>query len=154
MKYYRISKYNPLYRTDDGCYIKNEWTSYYDIGKCFDGEFLTRKEYINVEKRYISFLVDILGYQNIKRLSLSEIEVYNYKQPSVVEFMKKDSLNIKQVCTFIKCGLREYCWGKLMSNNFLTYVGYDYYLHIGTTLDNSIVLSLAEQNQLFVEALR
>ena len=33
MKKYRITKYNPIYRDDEGKYLIDEWTSYTDIGK-------------------------------------------------------------------------------------------------------------------------
>ncbi len=40
MKRYRISKYNPTFRTEEGIYEKEEWTSYYDIGKIIAGKTL------------------------------------------------------------------------------------------------------------------
>jgi len=38
---YRITKYNPMNRDANGAYLLNEWTSFSDIGKTFDGKTLT-----------------------------------------------------------------------------------------------------------------
>lgn len=50
---YRISKYNPQYRNEEGCYTKNEWTSYSDIGTIYEGRKFTKEEYLYVEKNIV-----------------------------------------------------------------------------------------------------
>ena len=37
--YYRITKYNPEFRDEEGRYILDEWTSVTDIGKEFHVRF-------------------------------------------------------------------------------------------------------------------
>lgn len=45
MKKYRISKYNPCNRDEQGRYIINEWTSYSDIGKLYNRKIFDDKRY-------------------------------------------------------------------------------------------------------------
>ena len=53
MLFYRVTKYDPKNRSSRGIYTVNEWTSYCDIGKIFDGKKLTFEEYREIEDRYI-----------------------------------------------------------------------------------------------------
>lgn len=41
MHKYRITKYDPQYRDEQGIYIREDWTSYSDIGKTYNGKLLT-----------------------------------------------------------------------------------------------------------------
>ena len=50
---YRVTKYNPNYRHVKGHFLKEEWTSFDDIGRVFDGEMLTLEKYKNVESAYL-----------------------------------------------------------------------------------------------------
>ena len=38
MKKFQISKYDPVFKTEDGKYIEDDWTSVSDIDKIFDGK--------------------------------------------------------------------------------------------------------------------
>ena len=49
MMHYRISKYNPKFRDEDGFYTRKEWTSISDIGESFDGSEVTIHEYLEIE---------------------------------------------------------------------------------------------------------
>lgn len=55
----RITKYNPIYRDDNGYYTLNDWTSFSDIGKEYNNSIFTLEEYIKVENSYLS-AIDIL----------------------------------------------------------------------------------------------
>lgn len=50
-----IVKYQPQYYKD-GVYTKNEWISVSDIGESFDGEVLTKEEYLMVESAHEKIL--------------------------------------------------------------------------------------------------
>ena len=45
---WRIAKYNPKYRNNKGAFVKNEWTSFSDIDKIFNGKKLTLENYIKI----------------------------------------------------------------------------------------------------------
>ena len=57
MYQYRITKYNPKYRQLDGKYLNNEWTSYSDIGKKYNGKLFTMQNYIEVENSYVTAII-------------------------------------------------------------------------------------------------
>lgn len=60
MKYmWRITKYNPLNRDENGLYVKDEWTSFSDIGDFYnDLEFTnTLKERMSLSKQQIEEVV-------------------------------------------------------------------------------------------------
>ena len=65
---YRVTKYNPQNRDRDGRYLGTEWTSYSDIGKCFDGKVLTEQEYLKAEDAFMSAAVSFLNESGIDRL--------------------------------------------------------------------------------------
>ena len=50
MNHLCISKYDIKYRNELGVYLRDDWTSFFDIGKVWEGELLTREEYERVEK--------------------------------------------------------------------------------------------------------
>ena len=73
MNYFRLSKYNPLYRVD-GIYQREEWTSIYDVGTVYNGAKLTMPEYERVETEYIDFVVDVIESSSIKEVKIAYIE--------------------------------------------------------------------------------
>ena len=60
MNHLCISKYDIKYRNELGVYLRDDWTSFFDIGKVWEGELLTREEYERVEKNYLDALLDII----------------------------------------------------------------------------------------------
>ena len=54
---WRITKYNPQYRNASGFYLKNDWTSFSDMGKIFDEEELTFKKYLIIGNYYIETII-------------------------------------------------------------------------------------------------
>ena len=58
-KRFVIVKYNPRYY-DEEKYLRNEWTSFADVGLAFDDGILTMEDYIRVENNYISCIKEIV----------------------------------------------------------------------------------------------
>ena len=145
MIYYRISKYDPLYRVD-GIYQKDEWTSVCDIGKEYNGKLFTEDEYLRVEKSYIDFVIDLCKLQNIESLTTDNLENYNK-----LHWNNGQALSVSQIGDFIKVCLREECWGRLVSDKLVFYAGYDYYIHIGVDLSTEKLEDIAFNHNLFVE---
>lgn len=73
MHKYRISKYNPEFRNDKGIYLKDDWTSYCDIGKIYEKVF-TKEDYLNVESKYCDVISEILGQNKIEEMMLQDLE--------------------------------------------------------------------------------
>ena len=53
---YRITKYNPQYRDDKDIFMKNEWTSYTDIGKIYNEHIFLKEEYLSIVNQKIKEL--------------------------------------------------------------------------------------------------
>ncbi len=73
---YRISKYNPKFRSFTGKYINDEWTSISDIGKIYNNKEFTKKEYIITENKYISAIMLILYKMNIVEMQINNLYVW------------------------------------------------------------------------------
>lgn len=103
MNHYRISKYNPQFRTE-GKYLLDEWTSISDVGKIISNHEFTMKEYERVEKNYINFVTRILHLCGIKQLRIHQLENYDK-----LHWYNKQYLDIAHTEEFVRDCLREKC---------------------------------------------
>lgn len=145
MKQYRISKYNYKNRDMNGLYMKNEWTSYYDIGKRFNGKNLTQSDYIRCENNYINFCTILWDLNNKVQLNLKNIEAY-LKEPPRIEISDEQTLKM-----IIRDILREKYWAKIEGKELFIHFGYDYYMYIGTNVKTDIINKLANESNLHCE---
>ena len=146
MKKFRITKYNPLNRNDEGCYLKDEWTSISDIGKKFEGIELKEDEYLKTESVYISAIELILKERGIKKLFIADLEknidrielesdklILSENDNSYYNKITEGfSLEFKEISTVLKLALRETIWCLLYSTDehFIIKFGFDYYIYI------------------------
>lgn len=149
MFFWRITKYNPKYRDAEGSYvIKDEWTSYSDIGKHIRGKEFTYNDYLQVENAYISTIKLFMECNRLKSLKVANLEKYieldkndryiseamqhnfNYVQEGV-------DLEVDEVDLVAKLILRERLWCKLESSCMFVHFGWDYYMYIGS--ENSCI---------------
>ena len=147
---YRVTKYDPKKRNENGHYQADEWTSISDIGKVFSNKLLTKEEYVNVENSYLFAIEAFLAEANISCLNISSIErgeEYNFVQGQTIE--------LEKILEIARLSLREKLWCKL-SLNHKAYIhfGYDYYMYIGVSRWCGNAISKAEKKGLFVEAYR
>lgn len=145
MNYFRLSKYNPIYRVN-GIYQKQEWTSYSDIGKIYDNQKFLESEYLSIEQQYIDTIIEIAVTHNIDKLAINHIENYDTK------WNNKKLLSLFDTTCFIRDCLRDLCWGQLVSDGFIWEVGYDYYMHLGCNSTFDTVECIAKKHNLFVES--
>lgn len=143
---FRISKYNPQNRNNDGAYLKDEWTSVSDIGKKFNGVALEKQEYLRVENNYINFVCDVLSTLKISSVKLEKQEPKNkYKATNIEVFGEQ----FRQI---LQDNLRENFWCEFHSKNLKIWVGYDFYLHIFSKENiGEILRKSALKHELFVE---
>lgn len=146
MKYttYSISKYNPRYFDENGLYTREEWTSKYDIGKCYDNQVFDVKEYLCMEDNYINVIRYLLSEHKITALVVLELERYsavkeenefliNEKLEKYIEDVEEGTvLRTDQIEFVCRAMLREYIWCKLYSKkeHFIISTGYDFYIHL------------------------
>jgi len=151
MNWFRISKYNPIYRNLKGEYEIDEWTSFSDVGKSINGSIITISNYINVEKQYINFILCFFRQLNAKKISISELEIYD---ESLSYYKNINNIDIEELLSFTRNILRENIWCKISYENKVEiHFGYDYYMYVGL-LDNISkykIECVLKNNLLFVE---
>ncbi len=170
MTQYRITKYNPKFRDEEGSYFNHsEWTAISDIGKP-EYTNLSYEEYEETETAYVNAVLSILHEKKVSSLRINSLEVANFD-----EFFEKVgnscrfnnlNLNIETDIKSLKDGLeigmdkldkllrlilREIIFAVLIGKNIKVRFGYDYYMYVDCAkLDSSTIRSI-EQTGLFVE---
>jgi hypothetical protein len=161
---YRITKYNPTYRDYQGRYLKDEWISFSDIGKVFEGEILTLDQYLRAENAYIEAIFLFMDCLNITSLYIKRLEQPNKPSShmlSAVEgtqlfkTIKNDiSANKEFIKVITRLVLREQMWCKLQSPEMYVHFGWDYYMYIGSKKACKNSIKTIEKLGLFVEPKR
>lgn len=138
----RITKYNPKYRSADGGYLPDEWTSISDIGRTYEGVYFTESQYFITENKYIDAILNFLEAYNIRNLMIE-----SYSHPLVSKKLLKNKYGkyfisriknnnkicIEDIILVSRLCLRENIWCKLTGgNNTYIHFGDDFYMFIGT----------------------
>ena len=145
LHHYRVSKYDPAFCVD-GVYQKEEWTSYSDVGLCFDGIMFTEEDYCRTEKQYIRFFRRILQETSTDRVEIVQLERYK-----PVLWRRGQMLCGEQLDSFLRDCLREKCWGRLENAALAFELGYDYYMHLACGIDHEAMESIVKEEGLFLE---
>lgn len=165
MYYWRISKYDPAFRSESGGYYLEDWTSASDIDNIFGGSKLTYERYIQIENVYIqsiySFLHDVkissLIMINLeKKMSLNEKSVLNrYRLNWLLNSHKiydGKTIDISDIGDICRLNLRELIWCKLeLQNKFYIHFGYDYYVYVGSCFNCENAIRTTQEVGLYVE---
>ena len=146
---FRISKYDKNYTKSAP--LIDQWTSISDVGKLFGDQILTWDEYEKAEKRYLQLIHQVCSTLNISQLQVTFLEdpfgECPYPNNSFLD-------GIDQVVEISKDCLRERYWCKLQSDCLFFHFGYDYYLYVGSHLNQQQLSSLASSVGLFIERKR
>jgi hypothetical protein len=67
MHCWRVTKYDPVYRDLEGNFKKEDWTSYYDIGKVYGGQEFTLSDYLSIESSNSNAMYECFFIKNYKR---------------------------------------------------------------------------------------
>jgi hypothetical protein len=167
--FFRITKYNPIYRDARGYYTKDEWLGFFQVGKKWDENrerILTMDEYQKTENDYIKTALEIKKEANVPTVKLRGVEF----KPWTVRARKnlcadrngkilRELVRTKTVegnrdfCLIVKAILRDTLWAKLenRTKTFYLHFGWDYYMYLGTTIDSERVFDIAKRNNLFAE---
>lgn len=163
-KYIPIIKYNPLFRDKESSYLKEAWTSYSDIGNSFDGQILTRKEYLKIEEKYIAAFFMVKSFFNTK--SIKVIHVFKHTvnlsdQDFCDDYLFETYKKIKTgdlifsediLRNIVRLALREYCDIELLvdrrSRSEISF-GFDYYMYLKTNKDVTTLLREINEIGLF-----
>ncbi len=68
MKNYRITKYNPMNRNNEGHYQLDEWTCPSDKGTFFNGVEFKSDDYFDIESKYIKAAIKLIESCNLDHL--------------------------------------------------------------------------------------
>lgn len=158
---WRITKYNPLYRTISGFYQKSEWTSFSDIGKIFDNKRLTFNDYLVMEDAYIQAIIGFMECNHVDTMRIASLEkhttphdvsLYSKIMINTFEHVANKMIANKEVIKNIgRLALREDLWCKIEAKNMYVHFGYEYYLYIGSKNACSKTISHIEKLGLFIE---
>ena len=95
---WRITKYNPVFRDEDGYYtLEKEWTCPSEIGKIIDEKEFTLDEYLPVEAAYVNTVMTFLsecGLSTLRDLQLSRIDISKEDKSSTLYEIEFDEMNL------------------------------------------------------------
>ncbi|SFH94682.1 hypothetical protein SAMN04487861_10936 [Selenomonas ruminantium] len=149
----RVSKYDLKYRDENGFYQREEWISYYDIGREFLGEVLTEEQYLAVENSYLNVIRMLYEIYPSMVLHINGLELFDEDDD---RWHENDVITKEKVDKLARAVLREELWCKLIDENVEVHFGYDYYMYIVFKTNYSIrtvinFLKYIRRNNLFVE---
>ncbi|MFN7253258.1 MAG: hypothetical protein ACK4M9_21160 [Anaerobacillus sp.] len=161
---WRITKYNPDYRDENGYYtLKEEWTCPSEIGKIIDGKEFTLEEYLDIEAKYIDTLIAFIiesGLNTLRILQLSEQKISTEDRSSVLYETEFDELILEEdkivtlndIVIISKMILRNFVHCQLyLKDRFFAHFGWDYYMYIGSSEKSLSAITIATERGLFVE---
>ncbi len=159
---YRVTKYNPEYRNEQGHYLKDEWTCYSEVGEKFNNYFLSTDEYLKIENLYVQSIVLFMQCNQIDSLKVmgrlekrwNPAEDKNSIKEIIDLFNKVkegDLLNINQIKDLSRLALRNYIWCKLESDMMYVHFYFDYYMYIGSQRECEKIIKQIQKSGLFVE---
>lgn len=160
---WRVTKYNPDFRDENGYYtLIEEWTCPSEIGETINGNDFTLEEYHQVEEAYVNSVIKFIEESHIGSLRILQLECdisEEDKLSSLYEkefeklILKEDSrLHKNEIRLICKMVLRNFLWCKLYSkDNFFVHFGWDYYMYIGSNVNCLSSIEFATNNGLFVE---
>lgn len=149
MYQYRVTKYNPKFRSLSGAYTKAEWTSISDVGKTIAGHLVTQAEYALVESAYVASALDFLDEAGVSSLAICGLE--NHRSYPVA-FSEGMQLGGETLAIAFQDVLRENYWCRFeRATEAFVHFGYDYYMYLGTGKLCAPAIERAHRRGLFVE---
>ena len=173
MSRYRISKYNPLLRDERGRFIGEDWTSFSDIGKKYNGKVLTNLQYADVEAKYTNAVTTVLHQNQVTTMIVEKLEKpfsastlekmlgrcnlqLTQSDAEFVSRIKNGSrLNMAEIKKTVMLVLRDCFWCELLSETGEVKIefGYDYYVYLqGVNIDANTISSFRSKG-IYIELL-
>jgi hypothetical protein len=159
---YRITKYNPKNRDENGWYIKDEWTDYSCVNEIIAGKKVTFEEYEYFENLYIQAIHFFLEALNLEKIKLihpikngpPEFDIHTSNSMKKLYHKVHDGIMLSEneITDFLKLRLRSHMGGKLLSDQglFINW-GYDYYMYVATLNDCDLAIKKIKALGLFPE---
>ncbi len=148
MHQYRVTKHNPQFRDAGGVYIREDWTSFSDIGSSFGGVIFREDEYLRVESAYVAVAMCFLDEDGAPMLRAWGVENRVRSTVALTEGSLVPRSDLPTVCRLI---LREEFWCRLEAGGRFLHFGYDYYMYVGVKKECACSIETAHEMGLFVE---
>jgi hypothetical protein len=156
--YKRVTKYNPLFRNEQGHYLPDEWTAISDVGSTFAGQHLHLDEYLAVEARYVQAVQLFLAGSVHVGLECVEIHWLGDTDDSLQAVYQRvengvRTFPVSDLGALVALALRECLWFRLVDDTRTKAVefGYDYYMYLGFEVPDPECFQRIEQLPLFIE---
>jgi len=143
MYQYRVTKYDPALRDENGRYTREEWISFSQVG-----ELVPFEEYARVEMAYIDTALAFLRENKVGELRVKGLE--NSKEPSA-SFIEGKQLTLGELEPAFRSVLREELWCRFESRSAYVHFGWDYYMYVGVSSECPSARGIAKKLGLFVE---
>jgi hypothetical protein len=148
MHQYRITKFDPAFRDTAGAYLRDEWTSFGDVGRSFGGITLSHTEYLRVESAYIEATTAFLLEDNAPNLRVIGLEIRADTPNAPPEGAWITAKAFASICRSV---LRQEFWCKLEAGGRFVHFGWDYYMYVGVVSRCESSIGKAKALGLFVE---
>jgi hypothetical protein len=153
--HYRITKYDPRFRTRDGAYTRDEWTFFAQVGTRVTGSTLTMAEYVRVESLYVSALNALLREAGVSRLEVRGLCLPKRLPASLSVWRRRHVIGITHALAFAQLCLRERIWGQLVApRRAYVHFDWDYYMYVGLSRRTPHAIDFIRSSGLFVESFR
>jgi hypothetical protein len=153
---WRVTRYDPAKRTEEGWYAGNAWTDRSDIGRTFDDGVLTRETYEATERAYLAAVQSFATAAGVTQLQIRDpsLPANRRRARSVGDLKHGRVVPIAAALDLVRGMLRNEAWCRLESPNddFTVHVGDELYLYVGATTDCASAVAEVGEGPLFVEA--
>jgi len=73
--------------------IKEEWISYADIGKVYNGREFSKNDYINTERQYCNTILKILQMSHVNEMIIDNVEL-NFSIKEIKQMLQVSGLDL------------------------------------------------------------
>lgn len=126
---YRVTKFDPAHRDTRGFFLRDDWTSFSEVGQSLSAGILTLEEYERVESNYVATALEYLHEAGIQWLEVNGLE---NNRGFTLNLLEGQRLPSEQCGVFFRDILREKYWCRFQHlESAFVHFGYDYYMYIG-----------------------
>jgi hypothetical protein len=160
---WRITKYDPAKRNEQGHYTGDDWVMVQQIGSVVNGKTFTKEEYLEVEDRYVAAAEEFFRESGLETLLVSDLRQSGEIASHITEHGLDDIKDVglsegqpvtaKELDPIMRLLLREVLWCKLENpGKFFIHIGWDYYMYIGCSENLTGAVAKTNKDGLYVES--
>jgi len=159
--YWRVTKYNPIYRNEKGWYMRDEWMTPCEVGRYFNGVEFKWDEYLIIENAYVFAVVSAMKKLGTDFLKINGLEWKDYKKFDDLEVLGIEKffkslkegmdISVNDIPKLMKLILRNIVWARLESEMLTVNFEYDYYMYFVFKGDLSEIEKSIIANGLFID---